>query len=134
MTSDVPVRTWRDVIDKVTWDDIIKSFIFNIVYLFTLTMIGVLIATAYNYYYPIDMVSDSAVLTVALLFTVFAIVDFGLLLSNKPTPTLLAILIVISPLIVIYKLLKSTDIIRIDRSTPTRLKRYIPFRFVGTSC
>lgn len=131
MTFEIPEKNWRAVIEKVTWDDLIKSFVFNIVYLFTLTMLGVLIATVYNYYSPIDFASNSAILTVAVLFAIFVIIDFGLLLSNKPTPTLLAIVIAISPFVLIYRLLRSTDIVQIDRSTPTKLKKYIPFRFVN---
>ncbi len=131
MTFEIAEKNWRAVIEKVTWDDLIKSFVFNIVYLFTLTMLGVLIATVYNHYSPIDFASDSAILTVAVLFAIFVIIDFGLLLSNKPTPTLLAIVIAISPFVLIYRLLRSTDIVQIDRSTPTKLKKYIPFRFVN---
>jgi hypothetical protein len=131
MTSEVPTKTWRAIIEKVTLDELAKTVVYNIVYLFTLTMFGVLIATVYNYYSPIDLASNSEVLTVALLFAIYVLIDFGLLLSNKPTPALLAIVIAISPCIVIYRLLKSKDIVQIDRSVPTRLKRYIPFRFVN---
>lgn len=127
MASDTP---WRDFAGKFTWADMLKGLVFNILYLFVLTLVGVLIVTIYNYFYPIDVMSEASVLTVALIFMFFVILDFGLLYSNKPTPTLLAILIVISPLFVIYKLVMDSDFIRIDRGTPARLKRYIPLRIV----
>ncbi|MDP3105813.1 MAG: hypothetical protein Q8M95_14535 [Candidatus Methanoperedens sp.] len=127
MASDTP---WRDFAGKFTWADMLKGLVFNILYLFVLTLVGILIVTAYNYSYPIDVMSEASVLTVALIFMCFVILDFGLLYFNKPTPTLLAILIVISPLFVIYKLVMGSDFIRIDRGTPARLKRYIPLRIV----
>lgn len=127
MASDTP---WRDFAGKFTWADMLKGLVFNILYLFVLTLVGVLIVTAYNYFYPIDVTSEASVLTVALIFLLFVILDFGLLYFNKPTPTLLAILIVISPLFVIYKLVMDSDFIRIDRGTPARLKRYIPLRII----
>jgi hypothetical protein len=127
MASDTPLR---DFTGKFTCADMLKGLVFNILYLFVLTLVGVLIVTAYNYFYPVDVTSEASVLTVALIFTLFVILDFGLLYFNKPTPTLIAILIVISPLFVIYRLFKDADFIHIDRGTPARLKRYIPLRIV----
>lgn len=66
-----------------------------------------------------------------LSFAFFVIIDFGLLISDKPTPTLIAILLVIAPLFIIYRLLKSADFIQVDRSTPARIKRYVPLRFIS---
>jgi len=58
------------------------------------------------------------------------IVDLGLAVSGKPSPTTILILILISPVLVLYKLIKDTDLIQIDRSTPKKLKNYIPPRFI----
>jgi hypothetical protein len=132
MIDDKPTKNWIEFIDKFTWDMLIKALVFNIGYLFSLTIVGSLIVTVYNYYYPLDMMSEASFLIAASIFTVFVIVDLGLLQYNKPSPALIVLLIVISPLFVIYKLIKDTDFIRIDRSTPQRLKNYIPLRIINT--
>lgn len=111
--------------------ELVKAVLFNIAYLFTMTVIGVLFVTLYSYYIPIDVASTTSVLSVAFIFAFFVIIDFGLLISDKPTPTLIAILLVIAPLFIIYRLLKSADFIQVDRSTPTRIKRYVPLRFIS---
>lgn len=133
MVTETPIKKWEKFVHKVTLGELIKGMVFNIVYLFFLTVIGSLMVSAYNYFYPLDVMSEASVLIAASIFTAFVIVDLGLLMYfNKPSPTLIVLLIVISPLFVIYKLVKDADFIRIDRSTPQRLKRYIPLRIVNS--
>lgn len=129
MVSDtLTMRT--EIIDKVTWGELIKGNIYGTAYLFILTITGIFVVTAYDYFFPIDVNSEISVLTVAILFAAWIAIDFGLIFSGNPTPTLIAILIIIAPILVIYKLLKSNDLVQVDRSTPTKLKRYIPLRFI----
>lgn len=128
---DVDTPTWKELIRKTTLSELIIGLVFNVVYLFFLTVVGSLMVTAYNYFYPLDLMSEGSILIAASIFTAFVIVDLGLLYFNKPSPTLIALLIVISPLFVLYKLIKNTDFIRIDRSTPQRLKSYIPLKIIN---
>lgn len=111
--------------------EIIKNYILGIGYLFMLTIVGVLVVTIYNSFFPIDASSVKSVLTVALVFIFVLSIDFILIFSNKPTPTLIAILIIISPILVLYKLLESTDLIQINRYTPEKIKKYVPPKVIS---
>lgn len=118
-------------LDNVTMSELVKAVLFNVAYLFTPTIIGALLVTLYGYYIPIDAASTASVLAVAFIFTFLVIIDFGLLISDKPTPTLIALLLVIAPLFMIYRLLKSADFIQVDRGTPARIRRYVPLKFIS---
>ncbi len=131
MASDATIKKYRDFLDTVTMGELVKAVIFNIAYLFTMTIIGALLVTLYGYYIPIDVTSATSVLAVAFIFAFVVIIDFGLLISDKPTPTLIAILLVIAPFFMIYRLIKSSDFIQVDRGTPARIKRYVPLRFIS---
>ncbi|MCZ7357136.1 MAG: hypothetical protein O8C66_05330 [Candidatus Methanoperedens sp.] len=111
--------------------EIIKSYFLGIGYLFMLTMVGVLVVTIYNSVSPIDINSVKSVQTVALIFTTVLSIDTILLIFNKPTPTLIITLILISPILVIYKLIKSTDLIQINRYTPAKIKKYVPPKVIS---
>ncbi|MCZ7401211.1 MAG: hypothetical protein O8C61_03215 [Candidatus Methanoperedens sp.] len=131
MVSEQPIKKMSDLIRTLTLEEAFKMLFFNIVYLFMLTLVGVLVITIYNYFYPVDMTSDTSVLTAAFIFMVLVILDFGLLNYDKVSPTLIAMVFVISPIILIYKLFNDTDFIQVNRNTPNRLKRYIPFRVLN---
>ncbi len=111
--------------------EIIKSYILSIGYLFMLTMVSVLFVTIYNYFFSIDVGSIKSVLAVTLIFTFVLSIDFLLMHFNKPTPTLIAILLIISPILVLYKLIESTDLIQINRHTPGKIKKYVPPKFIS---
>ncbi len=113
------------------WRDIVKSYVLGVGYLFMLTIAGALAVTVYNYFYPIDVASESSILTVALLFIALVVLDFGLMFSGKLTPTLVLIVLVIAPILMLYKLIKSSDLVNIDQNTPRKLKNYIPPRFIS---
>src|SRR3972149_9163278 len=104
-------------IKTMPWRDIVKSYVLGVGYLFMLTIVGLLVVTVYNYFYPIDVASESSVITVALLFVALVIIDFGLMFSGKPTPTLIMIVLVIAPILMLYKLIKSSDLVNIDQNT-----------------
>lgn len=114
-----------------SYKEIVKSYVLGVAYLFMLTVVGALAVTLYSYFAPVDMMSERSVIIIALIFTVVVALDFWLLFSDKPTPTLIAILVIISPILELYRLLKNTDLIRIDQSTPKKLKNYVPPRFIG---
>lgn len=122
-----------NMISKTTMKgkEIVKSYVLGVAYLFMLTVVGALAVTLYSNFTPIDMTSEKSVVIIALIFTAVVAVDFLLLFSGKPTPTLIAILVIISPILELYRLLKNTDLIRIDQSTPKKLKNYVPPRFIG---
>jgi len=110
--------------------EVIKNYVFATVYLFVLTAVGALAVTAYNYFFPINVISEISVLVAALVFGSVVFIDLGLAFYSKPTPTLIAIVIVLSPVLMVYKLFKNTEIIKIDRSTPAKIKNYVPPRFI----
>lgn len=118
-------------IKAMSGKEIIKSYILGIGYLFILTMVGVIVVTIYNSFFTIDVSSVKSVLTTALVFIIVLSIDIILLFLNKPTPTLIVILIFISPILILYKLLKSTDLIQINRNTPTKLKQYVPPKIIS---
>ncbi|MFA4956886.1 MAG: hypothetical protein WC556_07950 [Candidatus Methanoperedens sp.] len=110
--------------------EIVTKYFLGIGYLFMLTLVGVLVVSLYSYFDPIDLMSESSAGIVAFIFAFVVVVDLGLVFSEKLTPTIILILILISPVLVLYKLIKDTDLIQINRSTPKRLKDYIPPRFI----
>jgi hypothetical protein len=118
-------------IKTMSGKEIIKNYILGIGYLFMLTVVGVLVVTIYNSFVPIDVSSIKSALAVALIFTFVLSIDFILIFFNKPTPTLIVILLLISPILVLYQLLESTDLIKINRYTPEKLKKYVPPKFIS---
>ena len=111
--------------------EIAKAYVFATLYFFMMVIVGVLAVTVYGYFYPFDLASEISVLTAALIFFSMVLIDFGLLFFSKPTPTIIAILIVLAPILVIYKLLKNTDLIQIDQDMPAKVKNYVPPRVIG---
>lgn len=111
--------------------EVIKNYLLATVYLFVLTIVGALAVTAYNYFFSIDVSSEISVLAAALVFGSVVLIDLGLAFYSKPTPALIAIVIVLSPALMVYKLFKNTEFIKIDRSTPAKIKNYVPPRFIA---
>jgi len=106
--------------------EIFKGFIFAIFYFFIMILIGVLIVSIYNHFYPIDVTSNSSVISGAIIFASFIVIEFGLLFFNKPPLTSIVIAIVILPILVIYKQCKKTDL-KIDWNIPKKLSKQLPF-------
>jgi hypothetical protein len=131
MDSDTNIKQFKEFCKNLTVGRIVKAIIFNIGYLFTLTILGALLVSLYGYYIPINPTYAPSVLAVTIIFTSFVIIDFGLLISNKPTPTIIAILFVVGGVFMIYRLLKNTDFIEIDRNMPAKIKRYVPLRLLN---
>ena len=130
MDSDAEIKKFKEFLDNLTVGGIVKAYIINIGYLFTMSILGALLVSLYGYYIPVDTTSSASILAVAVIFTSFVIIDFGLLISDKPTPTIIAILLVVGGLFNIYKLLKNTDIVQVDRNMPARIKRYVPLKLI----
>jgi hypothetical protein len=131
MDSDGEIKKYEEFLHNLTLGEIIRAIVFNIGYLFTMTILGALLVSLYGYYIPIDTTSAASVLAVAIIFASFVVIDFGLLISDKPTPTIIAILLVVGGLFNIYKLLKNTDIVQVDRNMPAKIKRYVPLRLIN---
>lgn len=89
--------------------EVIKNYLLATVYLFVLSIVGALAVTAYNYFFPIDMNSEISVLAAALVFGFVVLIYLGLAFYSKPTPALITIVIVLSPVLMVYKLFKNTE-------------------------
>jgi len=81
----------------------------GILYYFILTLIGVMVVTIYSYFYLIEMNSLSSNLVMTLIFILVLFIDTMLVISNKPSPTLIVILVAISPILVLYRLIENTE-------------------------
>ncbi len=132
MVSDMLTKL-KENANKVPRGELIKGIIYGTAYLFMLTITGILVVTLYNYIFPIDVTSEISVFNVSFLFAIWIAIDLVLVNSGNPTPTLMAILVIIAPILIIYRFFKSSDLIQIDRTIPTRLKRYIPPKFIIAS-
>lgn len=102
----------------------------GILYYFILTLIGVMVVTIYSYFYLIEMNSLSSNLIMTLIFILVLFIDTMLVIFNKPSPTLIVILIAISPILVLYRLIENTDLIQIDKNVPVRLYKFVPPKFI----
>ena len=130
MDCDDEIKKYREFLDNLTVGKFIEAIIFNVGYLFVTTMLGAFLVSLYGYYIPINPTSASSVLAVAIIFASFVVIDFGLLISDKPTPTLITILFLFGGLFMIYRLLKNRDI-QVDRNMPAKIKRYVPLRLIS---
>jgi len=104
---------------------LLKLFLFRFVYLFMMVIIGSGIVVIYTYFGSLDISSPDSTLIIAGIFTAFAITDLLLLYNERLSPTLLILLILISPLYIVYKVMKSSDLFDVNTSTPARIKKYV---------
>lgn len=116
---------------NMSWKKIIMYNVIGMFYYLVLTLIGIMIVTFYNHYYPVDMSSLYSSLAVVFIFVLLLFIDTILVLSKKPSPTLIVILIAISPVLILYKLVENTDLIQIDRNTPVKLNKFIPPKIIN---
>ncbi len=100
---------------------LIKLFLFRFIYLFTMVLIGAGMVEIYSYFWSLDISSPNSTLIIAGIFAAFVITDLLLLYSERLAPTLLILLILISPLYIVYKVLKSSDLFNINTTTPARI-------------
>lgn len=112
--------------EKMTLRGVVKCYAISTGYLFMLTILGALAVAIYGYFYPVDVLSERYILTAALVFTIFGAIDLGLLVLTKPTPTIIFVLIILAPILAIYKLFKDAELVKIDRDMPVRVKKYVP--------
>ncbi len=113
-------------IKPLPWKEIIKNYTLATLYLFVLTLVGALAVLVYNHFFPLDVASEMSVLAVALIFGAVVFIDMGLAYYSRPTPTLIAIVVVLSPVLMVYKLFRDIEPIKIDRSMAAKVKKYIP--------
>lgn len=100
---------------------------------FCADLVGALAVLVYNHFFPLDVASEMSVLAVALIFGAVVFIDLGLAYYSRPTPTLIAIVVVLSPVLMVYKLFRDIELIKIDRSTAAKVKKYIPPRVITGS-
>jgi hypothetical protein len=104
---------------------VLRLFLFRFIYLFTMVLIGACIVAIYGYFWSFDISSPNSTLIIAGIFAAFAITDLLLLYNERLAPTLLILLILISPIYTVYKALKSSELFNINTTTPARVKKYV---------
>ncbi len=105
---------------------LLKTYIIDLLYFWTLFFISVSIIVLYDLWFHIDFNSPSYIVIVAAIFTVVTGIDLMLLLKTKVTPTLVVWIIAASPVLVLYKLFKDTDLFKLNKKhTPEAIKKYI---------
>ena len=108
---------------------LLKIVFFNFMYTLTLFFMSVGIIILYDQWFYLNFNSSSYVVIVATIFILVTSIDMILLFNNKITPTLLLLVIAVSPVLVLYKMFKDGDILKLNRkTTPAAIRRYIfPF-------
>lgn len=125
MTETIPAK-FKEAIEPIRKTGILKSLGIAFLYFLTLFFISVGIIVLYDLLFHIDFNSPSFVLIVTAIFIVVTLTDIVLIFKEKITPTLLVWVIVLSPLLVLYKFFKDVDLFSLNRkSTPAKIRKYL---------
>jgi len=103
----------------------LPGMIVTIAYLWIVFIIGVMVVYLYDIIRPTDFTSPSGAVIAAVIFTGIAVLDLGLLTLKRVTPAIIVIVFVIAPYLVLYRLLKNTDLLIVDTNTPDRIAKYV---------
>jgi len=111
---------------------LLKSLGIALLYYWTLFFISVGIIILYDRLFHIDFNSPSFVLIIAAVFTIVTLTDVVLIFKEKVTPTILVWVIILSPLLALYKLFKDSDLFSLNKkSTPAKIRKYLfPLRVI----
>lgn len=104
---------------------LLLSMIITFVYLWMVFMFGVMIAYLYSLIWPTDFTTLAGTAVAAVIFAFVAILDLGLLTLKKITPAVVLMVIAISPFLGIYRLMRNTDLLVVDKNTPDRIANYV---------
>lgn len=104
---------------------LLLATIITIAYLWMVFLIGVTVVYLYSMIWPTDFASPAGAAITATIFAGVAVLDLGLLAMKKLTPAVIAMVVAISPYLVVYRLLRNTDLLVVDTGTPDRIANYV---------
>ncbi len=108
--------------EKIPLRNVIAVKFWYVLGLFTIIYLGVL---TYDLAIGLIMGSENTALIVIGISVSISIIDLVLLLKDKVSPAMIAMVLWISPLIALYKLFKHTDLLNINSSSlPKKIKQY----------
>lgn len=97
----------------------------KIVYGLAILIMGSIIVIVCDWFVPtFNIYSPDSVVYIASIFAVYCVLDMLLLWKAKTTPAIILILLLASPLIILYAILGYTSILAFVESAPTNVKQY----------
>ncbi|MEG3055559.1 MAG: hypothetical protein RQM90_05420 [Methanoculleus sp.] len=94
-------------------------------YLWMVFMIGVIAVYLYSLVLPTDFATVTGAAIVVAIFAGVVTLDLVLLVLKKITPAIIAMVVVISPCLAVYRLLRNADLLVVDTDTPDRIAKYV---------
>jgi len=105
---------------------LLKTFIYNVLYIWTLFGLCSIAVLLVNALYPLSSMPSNSWLVIAGVFAAISVIDFGLLYQDKISLTIIALVLVLAIPYVLYRLFTGLELISLNRdSIPTQVKRYI---------
>ena len=116
----------KELTELVRKEGYFKVYVISVLYFGTLFFLSVGFIILYDLLFNIDFNKSSSMLIVATIFIIVYSTDIILISKAKITPTMLVWVIIISPLLALYKLFKDTDLFNLNKkNTPAEIKKYI---------
>ena len=100
----------KELNELVRKEGYFKVYVISVLYFGTLFFLSVGFIILYDLLFNIDFNTSSSMLIVATIFIIVYSADIILISKAKITPTILVWVIIISPLLALYKLFKDTDL------------------------
>jgi len=108
--------------EKIPLINVIAVKFWYVLGLFTIIYLGVL---TYDLVIGLNIGSENTALVVIGLSIGISITDIAILLNDKVSPALIAMVLWISPIVVLYKLFKDSELLNINSSSlPKKIKQY----------
>lgn len=119
--TEIDLKKLQEIVEK---KGLLKTFVFGLLYFWTLFLINVAVIMLYDRLFHIDFNSPSYVVIVASIFILVTSTDLVLLLKTRITPTLFIGIILLSPFLVLYKLFTDIDLFDLNKkSTPAKIRK-----------
>jgi len=113
------------MIDKHNTISFAMAMAVKIVYGLAIFMVGAVIVIVCEWFMPtFSIYMPDSVVYIAGIFMVYSALDFFLLSKTKPTPALILTVVLLSPVIIVYAVLKHLDPVVFVESAPANVKRY----------
>jgi len=108
---------------QVTGRLALLAIIFNILYIWSIFLIGIAGVVAYNAFLPLNFSTVSAIIIVAAIFGIITAIDFTLLYLEKVTPVMVLWVCILAIPFALYLLFVGSELFKIDRKKlPTEAK------------
>jgi len=108
--------------------DLIKNTCINIGYLTMVFFIGVFLVYIITNILSYNLNSETGFIATVLIFTTYAVIEMSLLYFMKLTPAIIVLIILIAPVIMVYKLFRDSDLLVINPEVPSRVANCIFYK------